>query len=156
MQNNAGTMRQVIIVLIALLALSIFMPTMWAKSPGTAGVLINSNPSLTAPADTPLLTTPTMADFLNDSWMPSSFVAPTINATDALKNGTPKGTTYAIYDFANDKVSTTPSYKAVATNNAVSGSGEQSILNVLGPDYSPATADVQVIPTAPYKLHQMS
>lgn len=159
MKNNADTMRHVIIVLIALLALSIFMPTIWAKSTTTGGVLVNSGPALTAPADTPLTTTASQADFLNDSWVPSSFVAPTIVATGALKNGTLRNATYGIYDFANDNwvppTSITPSYTAVSTNNAMAATGAQSSYQFLDPNWTPATP-VQVTQTGVYQQHVMS
>ncbi len=152
MMNNAGTMRHVVIVIIALLALSIFMPTIWAKSTGS--LLLNSTTPKTTSAYTPVITTPSMAAFLNDSWVPSSFVPPTINATLALKNGTLKNSTYSIYDFANDNwMPQTAS--AVAANNAPSGKGPSDIYQVLNSDWTPATP-VTVVQTSPYKMHQMN
>ena len=60
------------------------------------------------PAQTTLLTTPSMAAFLNDSWTPSTFVAPLASEATLLYeehdlgNNTTANSTYAIYDFLNN------------------------------------------------------
>jgi hypothetical protein len=60
-----------IIVLIALMALSGLMPSMWAQQPGaTVGLSENAAP-LADPAETALTTTPSIASFSN-SWAPPS------------------------------------------------------------------------------------
>ncbi len=156
MQDNADIMRHVIIVIIALLALSIFMPTIWAKNTGS--LLVNATAPQSTQAYTPVLTTPSVADFLNDSWVPSSFVPPTITAVAQNKKGYVANTTYSIYDFANDTYAppetTTPNYLAVAANNQKAGTGSGDIYQVLNPNWTPATPTA-VITTSPYKMHQM-
>jgi len=90
-------------VLIALVALGGLLPAVMA-----APVLTDKLAAEPKPADSSVLTTPSMAAFINDSWTPSTFVAPLASqATGVQKNMTRNNTTlnsstYAIYDFLKD------------------------------------------------------
>lgn len=68
-------MRQIMIVLIAILALSLLTPTIWAVQP----LLVSSPKNLTIshgkdylldPAQMTLVTTPSIAAFLGENWIP--------------------------------------------------------------------------------------
>ena len=118
------------------------------------------------PAQTELITTPSMAAFLNDSWMPSTFAAPLASqASGVLKNMTRNNTTmassnYAIYDFLNDNYTSpaaqSPIYTAVAAgkDKTLAWTGE-SIYQFLNDAWTPTTP-IETFQQAPYKLHQMN
>ncbi len=161
--GNAYAMRHIILVLFALVALGGLLPAVIAL-PST--VLKDDLAAMPEPAETSLLITPSMADFLNDSWTPSTFVAPLASqASGVLKNMTRNNTTmnssnYAIYDFLNDNytspAATSPVYTASAAgkDNKIAWTGE-SIYQFLNDAWSPST-QVEVYEQSPFKKHQMN
>jgi len=151
-------------VLIALVALGGLLPAIIAQQPST--VLKDDLAAMPAPAETSLLTTPSMAAFLNDSWTPTPFVAPLASqAAGVLRNMTRNNTTqnastYAIYDFLNDNYTSpspaSPIYTAAAAgkDNKVAWTGE-SIYQFLNDAWTPTTP-VEIYEQSPYKMHQMN
>jgi hypothetical protein len=160
--DNADSMRHIILVLIALLALGGLLPTIVAAAP----VLKDDLAAMPQPAETSLLTTPSMAAFLNDSWTPSAFVAPLASQATAMKNSftrnntTQKSTTYSIYDFLKDSntspSSESPIYSASAAgkDKTVAWTGE-SIYQFLNDAWTPS-APVETYEQTAYKQHQMN
>jgi hypothetical protein len=153
-------MRHIILVLIALVALGGLLPSAVAAPAKTVG-LSDKSAVLADPADTSLVTTASMADFLNDSWTPSSFVPPLADsAKAALKNGTLKNSTYSAYDFLKGNYTAeapqSPVYSASAQqkDGTVHWTGE-SIYQFLDPNWTPSTA-VEVVHEGLYTQHQMS
>jgi len=154
-------MRHIILVLIALVALGGLLPAVMA-----APVLTDKLASEPKPADTSVLTTPSMAAFINDSWTPSTFVAPLASqATGVQKNMTRNNTTlnsstYAIYDFLKDNytapAATSPTYTASAAgkDKTVAWTGE-SIYQFLSDAWTPSTP-VETYEQTPFKQHQMN
>ena len=74
-RDNAGTMKRIIVVLIALLALSLLIPTMLGMKPLLIGSPKNMSVSdapryLGDPSYATLETTPSIAAFINNSWSP--------------------------------------------------------------------------------------
>src|SRR5512137_1102831 len=120
LRDNAKPMRHIILVLFALVALGGMLPATIAAP--VAPTLLDNPAAMPEPAQTSLLTTPSMAAFLNDSWTPSTFVAPLASqATGVQRNMTRNNTTmnsssYAIYDFLKDNytspAATSPVYTA--------------------------------------------
>jgi hypothetical protein len=161
--DNANPMRHIILVLFALVALGGLLPAIMAL-PST--VLKDEPAAMPEPAETSLLTTPSMAAFLNDSWTPSTFVAPLASqATGVLKNMTRNNTTqesstYAIYDFLNDNYTSpapaSPTYSASAAgkDKTVAWTGE-SIYQFLNNAWTPS-APVETYEQSPFKLHQLN
>ncbi|MDD1750471.1 MAG: hypothetical protein LUO89_11430 [Methanothrix sp.] len=156
-------MRHIILVLIALVALGGLLPAIMAL-PST--VLNDDLAAMAEPADSALLTTPSMAAFLNDSWTPSTFVAPLASqASGVLRNMTRNNTTlnsstYAIYDFLKDNytspAASSPIYTASAAgkDKTVAWTGE-SIYQFLEDTWTPTTS-VETYEQSPYKQHQMN
>jgi len=154
-------MRHIILVLIALVALGGLLPAVMA-----APVLTDKLASEPKPADTSVLTTPSMAAFINDSWTPSTFVAPLASqATGVQKNMTRNNTTlnsstYAIYDFLKDNytapAATSPTYTASAAgkDKTVAWTGE-SIYQFLSDAWTPSTP-VETYEQTPFKQRQMN
>ncbi|MFZ3148699.1 MAG: hypothetical protein WA137_06620 [Methanothrix sp.] len=154
-------MRHIILVLIALVTLGGMMPTIMAVQK-----LNDSLDAMAEPADSALLTTPSMAAFLNDSWTPSTFVAPLASqAVGVQRNMTRNNTTqassnYAIYDFLNDNyassAASSPIYTASAAgkDNKVAWTGE-SIYQFLDDGWTPS-APVETYEQTPFKQHQMN
>ena len=107
-----------------------------------------------------------MAAFINDSWTPSTFVAPLASQSVGVlrnmtrNNTTQKNSTYAIYDFLNDNYASpapaSPIYTASAAgkDKTVAWTGE-SIYQFLNDEWTPTSA-VQTYEQSPYKLHQMN
>ena len=154
-------MRHIILVLIALVALGGLLPAVMA-----APVLTDKLAAEPKPADTSVLTTPSMAAFINDSWTPSTFVAPLASqATGVQRNMTRNNTTlnsstYAIYDFLKDNytapAATSPTYTASAAgkDKTVAWTGE-SIYQFLSDAWTPSTP-VETYEQTPFKQHQMN
>ena len=115
---------------------------------------------MTEPAETSLLTTPSMAAFLNDSWTPSTFVAPLASQATAVQrnmtrnNTTLNGSTYAIYDFLKDNY-TSPAASSPIYNNAAERMKGESIYQFLNDAWTPSTP-VETYEQSPFKLHQMN
>jgi hypothetical protein len=157
-------MRHIILVLIALVTLGGLLPAIIAAP--VAPVLLDNPAAMPAPAETSLLTTPSMAAFLNDSWTPTPFVAPLASqATGVLRNMTRNNTTqnssnYAIYDFLNDNYTSpspaSPIYTASAAgkDKKVAWTGE-SIYQFLNDAWTPTTP-VETYEQSPFKQHQMN
>jgi hypothetical protein len=154
-------MRHIILVLIALVALGGLLPAI------TAELALKDNLAAEPkPADTSVLTTPSMAAFINDSWTPSTFVAPLASqATGVQKNMTRNNTTlnsstYAIYDFLKDNytapAATSPTYTASAAgkDKTVAWTGE-SIYQFLSDAWTPSTP-VETYEQTPFKQHEMN
>jgi hypothetical protein len=154
-------MRHIILVLIALVALGGLLPAVMA-----APVLTDKLAAEPKPADTSVLTTPSMAAFINDSWTPSTFVAPLASqATGVLRNmtrnnTTQAGSTYAIYDFLKDNYTSpapaSPIYTASAAgkDKTVAWTGE-SIYQFLSDAWTPSTP-VETYEQTPFKQHEMN
>mgnify|MGYP000960437706 CR=1 FL=1 len=163
LRDNADPMRHIILVLFALVALGGLLPSVIAL-PST--VLKDELADTASPAETSLMTTPSMAAFINDSWTPSAFVAPLASqATGVLKNMTRNNTTlnssnYAIYDFLKDNYTSpsasSPIYTATAAgkDKKIAWTGE-SIYQFLNDAWSPSTP-VETYAQSPYKQHQMN
>jgi hypothetical protein len=161
LMDNAKTMRNIILVLFALVAMGGLLPAIMA-----APVLTDKLAAEPKPAETSVLTTPSIAAFLNDSWTPTPFVAPLASqATGVLKNMTRNNTTldsstYAIYDFLKDNytapAATSPIYSATAAgkDRTIAWTGE-SIYQFLSDAWTPSTP-VETYEQSPFKLHQMN
>jgi hypothetical protein len=164
LRNNANPMRHIILVLLALVALGGLLPAIMAAP--VAPVLLDNPAAMPEPAQTSLETTPSMAAFLNDSWTPSTFVAPLASeAVGVLRNMTRNNTTqassnYAIYDFLKDNYTSpapaSPVYTASAAgkDKTVAWTGE-SIYQFLDDAWTPAAA-VQTYEQSPFKQRQMN
>ncbi len=153
-------MRHIILVLIAMLALGGLMPAVMAE-PAKAVGLSDKYAPLASPAESSLLTTPSMADFLNDSWTPSSFVAsPAETNENKMKNVSVNDSNYAIYDFLNgNNVQSTPvspifTAAAATKNQEIAWTGE-SIYQFLDPDWTPSVT-AETFPQTAFKMHQMN
>jgi hypothetical protein len=156
MQDNADIMRHILMVIIALLALNIFIPSIWAQS--VTPFLITGNQSQTTTPDVGITTTPSIAAFLNDSWVPSSFVPPTVSAPYTPLGQNATSSTYNIYDFLNNSwVPSSSNYQDAAANNyPITGlQGPSAIYQVLNPDWTQSTQVAATVPNPGYKMHQM-
>lgn len=163
LNGNAGPMRHIILVLFALVALGGLLPAITALPSFFSTEDLDA---MTEPAETSLLTTPSMAAFLNDSWTPSTFVAPLASqATAVQRNMTRNNTTlnssnYAIYDFLKDNytspAASSPIYTASAAgkDKTVAWTGE-SIYQFLNDAWSPSSP-VEVYEQSPFKQHQLN
>jgi len=89
-------MRQIILALIALVALGTLMQAAWAEPAKPVGLSDKLAPS-PEPAQNTLYTTPSIADFLSASWASSAYVPDVFYASASPKslNGTIASTTYA-------------------------------------------------------------
>jgi hypothetical protein len=164
LRDNANPMRHIILVLFALVALGGLLPAVMAQQPST--VLKDELAAMPEPAESELITTPSMAAFLNDSWTPSTFVAPIASqATGVLKNMTRNNTTmnssnYAIYDFLKDNYTspapTSPVFTATAAgkDKTIAWTGE-SIYQFLNDAWAPSTP-IETFPQTPFKMHQLN
>ena len=150
-------MRHIILVLIALIALGGLLPAAMSKNPAPF--------ELTDPQMGDMLTTPSMAAFLNDSWTPTSFVAPRPNdnvlfTKKSFSNNTTSNATYAIYDFLNDTNVTPAAASPIYTpatagqSNKIAWTGE-SIYQFLDDAWTPSTP-VAVYKEGVYTKGQMS
>lgn len=141
-------MRHIMLVLIALIALVGLMPGGMSKDPAPFEMT-----TFREAGDATLLTTPSIAAFLNDSWAPTPFVAPTASAPlytkKSLSNNT-TNTTYAIYDFLQNETNATNN---VTLDNYMVKGG--SIYQFLKDNWTPS-APVEVIKTAPFTKGKMS
>ena len=157
-------MRHIILVLIALVALCGLMPAIIAEP--AAPVLKDTPAAMPEPAQTALITTPSMAAFINDSWTPNTFVAPLASQSNGIKksmtrnNTTQNSSTYAIYDFLNDNyassAASSPIYTATAAgkDKTVAWTGER-IYQFLNDAWASSTP-VQTYEQSPFKQHQMN
>jgi hypothetical protein len=154
-------MRQIILVLIALVALGTLMPAVWAAPAAPVGLSNKIAPS-PEPAQNVLFTTPSVADFLSDSWTSSSYVPEVFYASASPKslNGTIASTTNALYDFMNGSYKSpgpsSPEFYASAQNKQgyIPWTGE-SIYSFLDDSWTPS-APVGIDVQSPYKMHQMN
>ena len=157
-------MRQIILVLIALMALGGLLPAVMG-SPATPVSLSGHQAATATSAQYVVDTTPSMAAFINNSWTPSTFVAPVEVATDKfgsgkLGNNTTQNSTYAIYDFLNNSyvapAAESPIYSAVAAgkDNKVAWTGE-SIYQFLSDSWTPSTP-LAIYNQGIYTKHKMS
>ncbi len=157
-------MRHIILVLIALMALGGLLPAVMGLPAAAVGLSTQQAATATS-AQNVLDTTPSMAAFMNDSWAPSTFVAPVEVATDKfmsgkLGNNTTQNSTYAIYDFLNNSyvapAAESPIYTAAAAgkDNKVAWTGE-SIYQFLSDSWTPSTP-IAIYNEGIYTKHQMS
>jgi hypothetical protein len=155
-------MRQIILVLIALVALGTLMQAAWAEPAAPVGLSNKLAPS-PEPAQNTLFTTPSIADFLGENWASSAYVPEVFYASASPKslNGTIARTSYAFYDFLNNSsykspAPSSPLFYASAQNKqgVVPYTGE-SIYDFLNDDWTPS-APVGVDVQSPYKMHQMN
>ncbi len=139
---------RIIIALIALMALGALLPSMWAQDETTTLAAPKGLSDKTAPqAEEPenaLLTTPSVASFLSNSWVPPS-------STNASINTSLNNNTTSIID-----TSAAPTYTAATANKdgVIAWTGE-SRFQFLQDDWTPNTP-IEVIHTAPYTKHRMS
>ena len=162
--DNTSPMRHIILVLIALVTLGGLLPAIIAAP--AAPVLLDKTAAMPEQAQNALETTPSMAAFLNDSWTPSTFVAPLASqATGVQRNMTRNNTTmassnYAVYDFLNDNyassAASSPVYTASAAgkDKTIAWTGE-SIYQFLNDGWTSSTP-VQTYAQSPFKMHQMN
>jgi hypothetical protein len=167
LRDNANPMRHIILVLFALLALGGMLPATIAAP--VAPVLLNNPSAMPEPAQSALTTTPSMAAFLNDSWTPSTFVAPLASqATGVQRNMTRNNTTmkssnYAIYDFLNDNYASSAAASPIYTASASGKGGKdktiawtgESIYQFLNDAWVPS-APIETYPQTPFKQHVMN
>lgn len=146
--DNADFMRHIILALIALIALAGLMSSGISKDPAPFEMR-----NINEKGDASLLATPSIAAFLNDSWVPSSFVAPSYPSTPKYTKKSPSNntntTTYAIYDFLNDTNATTNT--SLATYTVEGG----SIYQFLKDNWTSSTP-VKVITVTPFTKGKMS
>lgn len=146
--DNADLMRHIMLVLIALIALVGLMPGGMGKDPAPFEMT-----TINEAGDSSLLTTPSIAAFLNESWAPTGFVAPSASAPlykkKSLSNNT-TNSTYAIYDFLKNDTNTTNN--ATLDNYMVKGG---SIYQFLKDNWTSSTP-VEVTTTAPFTKGKMS
>lgn len=136
-----------IIVLIALLTLGVLLPSIWAQLPASVGSpigLSNRTAALAEPAETSLVTTPSIAAFLDNNWVPPSATNASLNAS-FNNNTTTLDTTAA------------PTFTAQAANKegVVPWTGE-SIFQFLEDSWTPGTTTIEVQSGFGYKKHQMN
>ncbi len=167
LRDNANRMKHIILVLFALIALGGMLPTVMAQQP--ASISRADLAAMPEPAQSELITTPSMAAFLNDSWTPSTFAAPLASqATGVLKNMTRNNTTmnssnYAIYDFLKDNYTAPAPISPIftATSTPKGGKGDtiawtgESIYQFLNDAWTPTTP-IQTYPQSVFKQHQMN
>ena len=168
LRGNANRMKHIILVLIALVALGGLLPATMAAPAPLKG--LSSNPAaMPEPAQSELITTPSMAAFLNDSWTPSTFAAPLASqASGVQRNMTRNNTTmnssnYAIYDFLKDNYTSPAPASPImtATSTPKGGKGDtvawtgESIYQFLNDAWTPS-APIETYPQSPYKMHQMN
>jgi hypothetical protein len=157
-------MRHIILVLIALMALGGLLPAAMGTTEAPVGLSTHQAAAETSTQNT-LDTTPSMAAFMNDSWTPSTFVAPVEVASDRFGSGklgknVTQNSTYAIYDFLNNSykapAAESPIYTASAAgkDNKVAWTGE-SIYQFLADSWSPSIP-IAVYNEGVYTKHAMS
>ena len=118
------------------------------------------------PAETSVLTTPSIAAFVNDSWTPSAFAAPLADQATAVQrnmtrnNTTMENSTYAIYDFLKDDYKAPSATSPIETASAakkdktIAWTGE-SIYQFLDNAWTPSTT-VETYEQSPFKQHKMN
>jgi hypothetical protein len=151
-------MRHTIMVLIMLMAFGLLLAGDGADIKHV--LQDNLSPTMTPPENEAILTS-SMASFLNDSWMPSPYVADVYTALAAGKNGSVANSSNLIYDFLNNtwnpSAPVPPIYTALAAgkDNTVAWSGE-NIYQFLANDWTPATPVLEYNSGMGYTRHQMS
>ena len=167
LRDNANRMKHIILVLFALIALGGMLPATIAAPVGPT--LLNNPAAMPEPAQTALITTPSMAAFLNDSWTPSTFAAPLASRATAMQrnmtrnNTTMNSSNYAIYDFLKDNYTSPAPASPImtATSTPKGGKGDtvawtgESIYQFLNDAWTPS-APIETYPQSPYKMHQMN
>jgi hypothetical protein len=161
-------MRQVIALIIAMLAYAVIMPAMCAPATQTSQAA-----PLLDPAQTQLSTTPSIADFLSDAWQPIPFAPEIITpkTTDTKKKSTTQDinktqksnlttATFSIQNFLDDAwqppsfVDTINTATAAKKGAALKQSG-LAIEQFLDDSWTPATPIVAVSSATGYKKHVM-
>jgi hypothetical protein len=155
-------MRHIILALIALVALCGFIPAIMAEPAARVG-LSDKSASTASAAENSVLTTPSMAAFLNDSWTPSTYNPETFSAVSSQKkwNGTLKNATYAIADFMKDNYTAPAASSPIYTASAAGKDGKvawtgESIYQFLDGAWTPNSPVQAVSEGAGYTLHKMS
>jgi hypothetical protein len=144
-------MRHIIAVLIALLALSLFIPSTWAL-PSLLLSTANQTQPTTPEPETSLVTTPTIASFLSDTWTPSSYVPNVYTAAVANKQGYVANTTENIADFING---TQPTSVVTSMEGIYDDPSTGYLTQFLDPNWTPSTV-TELQSTPDFKLHQMN
>lgn len=157
-------MRHVILALIALVAIGGLLPAIMAEP--AAPVLKDKLSDKAEPAETSVLTTPSIAAFINDSWSPGAFQAPLASQATGVQrnmtrnNTTMENSTYAIYDFLDDNYTAPAATSPIETASAakkdktIAWTGE-SIYQFLDNAWTPSTT-VETYEQSPFKQHQMN
>ncbi len=121
---------------------------------------------VTEAAEGSIYTTASIASFLNDSWTPSSYVAPIVSQAVAVQkqftrnNTTLNNSTNAIYEFLDDNYTSpaaeSPVYTAAAADkNGVLAQAGESIYDFANDKWTPG-AEVEAYEQTSFKLHQMN
>jgi len=155
-------MRHIILALIALVALCGLIPAIMAATEPTVGLSMKSADTASA-AENSILTTPSMAAFLNDSWTPSTYNPDVFTSVSSQKkwNGTLQNATYAIADFMKDNYTAPSASSPIYTADAAGKDGKiawtgESIYQFLDSAWTPNTPVEAVNEGAGYTLHKMS
>jgi hypothetical protein len=163
-------MRQIIAILIALLALAVIMPAMCAP------VVTQTSQSapLLDPAQTQLSTTSSIAAFIDDDWLPTSFTGEVLTSSspDTKKKSTLQDinktkptnlstTTYFIQDFLNDGWQPAPFAEPINTAAAAKKGGAlkeagYAIYQFLDDNWTPGEQIVAVSNGIGYAKHKMA
>lgn len=140
------------------------MPAIMAEP--AAPVLKDKLSDKAEPAETSVLTTPSIAAFINDSWSPGAFQAPLASQATGVQrnmtrnNTTMENSTYAIYDFLDDNYTAPAATSPIETASAakkdktIAWTGE-SIYQFLDNAWTPSTT-VETYEQSSFKQHQMN
>jgi hypothetical protein len=162
-------------ILVAMLALALVLPaigalpsdivptsTNSANASGTKAAGLTRSPEGTPIDQSALATTPSIASFLSDTWMPNSFVPPVNYALAKNKNNYTANSTNNIYDFlGNNWAPSTfePDTQVALAQNKYGYYANSTPFNYqfLQDSWTPGSAvDVVVIENGPYTRHKMS
>lgn len=167
-------MRHIIAILVAMLALALILPAIGAlpsdiaptntksmNASGTNSAGLTRSPEGTQIDQSALATTPSIASFLSDSWLPSTFVAPVNYALARNKNNYTTNSTNTVYDFLSDNWAPSsykpPTQAALAMNKyGYYANSTPSNYRFLQDSWTPSTAVEVVTESGPYTRHKMS
>jgi hypothetical protein len=165
-------MRHIIAILAAMLALALVLPAIGAlpsdiaptsaNASGTKSAGLTRSPEGTPIDQSALATTPYIASFLSNTWMPNSFVPPVNYALAKNKNNYTANSTNNIYDFLGNSwapFTFEPDTQVALAQNKYGyyANSTPSNYQFLQDSWTPGNAvNVVVIENGPYTLHKMS
>jgi hypothetical protein len=164
-------MRHIIAILVAMLALALVLPAIGAlpsdiaptsaNASGTHSAGLTRSPEGTHIDQSALATTPSIASFLSDTWMPSSFVPPVNFALARNKNNYTTNSTNNIYDFLGTSWAPSnfePDTQAALAQNKYGYYSNSTPFNYqfLQDSWAPNNVVDVVIDNGPYTRHKMS